>query len=60
MTQYVHKISNSYLDLPTDYWVPTTERLKPMRSYQWLLVSMRSPIAIGHSPWKATIRCLAI
>lgn len=34
MTQYVHKISNSYLDLPTDYWVPTTERLKPMRSYQ--------------------------
>ena len=34
MTQYVHKISNSYLDLPTDYWVPTTEKLKPMRSYQ--------------------------
>ena len=34
MSQYVHKISNSYLDLPTDYWVPTTERLKPMRSYQ--------------------------
>ena len=35
MSQYVHKISNSYLDLPTDYWVPTTERLKPMRSYQF-------------------------
>ena len=34
MTQYVHKISNSYLDLPTDYWVPTTKDLKPMRSYQ--------------------------
>ena len=34
MTQYVHKISNSYLDLPTDYWVPTTASLKPMRSYQ--------------------------
>ena len=34
MTQYVHKISNSYLDLPTDYWVPTTNRLKPMRSCQ--------------------------
>ena len=34
MTQYVHKISNSILELPTDYWVPTTERLKPMRSWQ--------------------------
>ena len=34
MTQFVHKISNSYLDLPTDYWVPTTERLKPMHSQQ--------------------------
>ncbi len=34
MTQYVHKISNSVLELPTDYWVPTTERLQPMRSWQ--------------------------
>lgn len=34
MTQFVHKISNSVLDLPTDYWVPTTERLRPMRSWQ--------------------------
>ena len=34
MTQFVHKISNSYIDLPTDYWVPTTERLHPMRSGQ--------------------------
>ena len=35
MTQYVHKISNSFLNLPTDYWVPTTERLHPMRSHQF-------------------------
>ncbi|WP_367379724.1 TonB-dependent receptor plug domain-containing protein, partial [Segatella copri] len=35
MTQYVHKVSNSYLSLPTDYWVPTTRNLKPMRSYQF-------------------------
>lgn len=34
MTQFVHKISNAVLELPTDYWVPTTERLKPMRSWQ--------------------------
>ena len=35
MTQYVHKISNSVLELPTDYWVPTTKRLYPMHSQQW-------------------------
>lgn len=35
MTQYVHKISNSFLELPTDYWVPTTSALHPMRSWQW-------------------------
>lgn len=34
MSQYVHKISNSFLDLPTDYWVPTTRRTRPMRSSQ--------------------------
>ncbi len=34
MSQYVHKISNSFLDLPSDYWVPTTERTRPMHSHQ--------------------------
>lgn len=34
MTQYVHKISNSVLELPTDYWVPTTRKLNPMKSWQ--------------------------
>ncbi len=34
MSQYVHKISNSFIDLPTDYWVPTTARTRPMHSYQ--------------------------
>ena len=34
MTQYVHKISNAFLELPTDYWVPTTEHLRPMHSHQ--------------------------
>ena len=34
MSQFVHKIANSFLDLPTDYWVPTTARLQPMRSWQ--------------------------
>lgn len=34
MTQYVHRITNSFLDLPTDYWVSTTAKLEPMRSWQ--------------------------
>ena len=34
MTQYVHKITNSFLEMPTDYWVPTTAKLQPMRSHQ--------------------------
>jgi len=34
MTQYVHKITNSFLEMPTDYWVPTTAKLHPMRSQQ--------------------------
>lgn len=34
MTQAVHRLGNSYLSMPTDYWVPTTARLHPMRSYQ--------------------------
>ena len=35
MSQYVHKIANTFLELPTDYWVPTTERLHPMKSTQF-------------------------
>ncbi len=34
MTQYVHKLTNSYISLPTDYWVPTTRQLRPMRATQ--------------------------
>lgn len=34
MTQYMHKLSNTYLSLPTDYWVPTTSRLRPMYAWQ--------------------------
>jgi hypothetical protein len=34
MTQYVHKITNTFLDMPTNYWVPTTSNLHPLRSKQ--------------------------
>ncbi|SDE49226.1 Outer membrane receptor proteins, mostly Fe transport [Dyadobacter soli] len=34
MTQYVHLLSNTGLGLPTDLWVPSTDRLAPQRSRQ--------------------------
>lgn len=34
MGQYVHLLSNSYVDLPTDAWMPVTRKLKPLISDQ--------------------------
>lgn len=34
MAQYVHQLSNSYLNLPTDSWMPVTAKLKPLLSDQ--------------------------
>ena len=34
MMQFVHLLSNSNIGLPTDLWVPATEKIKPQRSYQ--------------------------
>ena len=34
MSQYIHLLSNSNIDLPTDLWVPVTKRIEPMRSQQ--------------------------
>ena len=34
MNQAVHMLSNSNISLPTDLWVPSTERIPPMRSRQ--------------------------
>lgn len=35
MTQYVHLLSNNTISLPSDLWVPVTERIKPMSSSQY-------------------------
>lgn len=51
MTQFVHKLSNTYLDMPTDYWVPTTRSLRPMRSYQ---VATGVYTQLGHN-WTASL-----
>ena len=34
MNQYVHLLSNTGIGLPTDLWVPTTDRVKPQQSQQ--------------------------
>ena len=34
MQQYIHLLSNSYIGLPTDLWMPVTDSIKPMRSRQ--------------------------
>ena len=37
MNQYINLLSSSNLTLPSDIWVPATERTKPMRSHQYSL-----------------------
>jgi hypothetical protein len=34
MTQYLHLLSNTSIGLPTDLWVPATERIAPQKSTQ--------------------------
>ncbi|GAB4258439.1 MAG: TonB-dependent receptor [Saprospiraceae bacterium] len=34
MTQYINLLTNESLSLPTDLWVPSTERIKPQQSWQ--------------------------
>ena len=34
MTQYVHLLSNSSISLPTDLWVPVTEKILPENAHQ--------------------------
>ena len=37
MNQYIHLLSSYNITLPNDLWVPTTDRIKPMRSHQYSL-----------------------
>ena len=54
MSQFAHQLSNSYLNLPTDCWVPSTSRIRPMHSRQ---------VAGGvymELPWRLRLRWKAI
>lgn len=35
MTQYVHLLSSSNISLPTDLWVPVTQKIRPMQARQF-------------------------
>ncbi len=35
MNQYVHGIASTAYDLPTNFWLPSTDRIKPMHSRQF-------------------------
>ncbi len=37
MSQYVHLLSNNLINLPTDLWVPVTDKVEPEHSHQWAL-----------------------
>jgi outer membrane receptor for ferrienterochelin and colicin len=39
MNQYVHLVSNSGIALPTDLWIPSTDKIKPQRGNQYSLGS---------------------
>ena len=34
MSQSIHRISSSFLDIPSDFWVPTTANVRPTKSHQ--------------------------
>jgi hypothetical protein len=41
MNQYIHLISNTGISLPTDLWVPTTDRIHPQHSRQVALGAVK-------------------
>lgn len=42
MTQFLHLLTNSSVGLPTDLWVPVTDRIPPETAYWWSLGYSRS------------------
>lgn len=36
MSQSIHRIASTFLELPTDFWVPTTQEIQPTQSHQFV------------------------
>ncbi|MBN1108142.1 MAG: TonB-dependent receptor [Bacteroidales bacterium] len=49
MSQYIHMISNTGISLPTDLWVPTTDRVKPQQSRQVAIGAVKDITSPGMS-----------
>jgi outer membrane receptor for ferrienterochelin and colicin len=43
MSQYIHLLTNSTIGLPTDLWLPATEKIKPERATQYALGVVYEP-----------------
>ncbi|HJW28522.1 MAG TPA: TonB-dependent receptor, partial [Saprospiraceae bacterium] len=51
-TQYLHLVSNSSSTLPTDVWVPSSDRVKPQRGWQYALGYFRN---INQDQYEASV-----
>lgn len=50
MNQYVHLLSNSGIGLPSDLWIPATNRIRPQSSNQ-IALGLSTDLDIRHSPF---------
>ena len=41
MAQFIHLLTNSGIGLPTDLWVPATDRIRPQSARQWAVGAAR-------------------
>jgi outer membrane receptor for ferrienterochelin and colicin len=44
MSQYIHLLTNSTIGLPTDLWLPATEKIKPEKAIQYALGLVYEPV----------------
>lgn len=51
MVQYVQQVASSYLSLPSDYWLPVTDRHAPLTSDQFSVGAYYS----HHNQWNVSI-----
>lgn len=60
MSQYVHLLSSMPISMPTDLWVPVTQKIKPMQSHQFSLGGYYTGIKGWEFSAKGIIRLCAM
>lgn len=43
MSQFIHRMASTFLELPTDFWVPITRKIQPSGSNQWAVGAYYQP-----------------